>query len=153
LYLAKALRTACLKYCFHLWGYVFMPEHVHLLVWPYEEGAEIEEFLRAVKQSVSRKATNYLRGSNPDGLKLLATGREKDPYRFWQDGPGYDRNVTSPETLHYMLDYLHGNPVRRGLAVQPEEWKWSSVREWLQEGSGPIPLNRDSFPAQQEPRY
>jgi hypothetical protein len=30
-----------------------------------------------------------------------------------------------------MIDYIHGNPVRKGLVEKPEDWKWSSAG-WLE---------------------
>lgn len=29
------------------------------------------------------------------------------------------------------LRYIHENPVRRGLAQKPEDWRWSSFRHYL----------------------
>jgi len=104
---------------FALWAYVFMPEHVHLLLWPEEENYSISKFLQSTKQSVSRKALDYLRKENPDGLKHLATGWKDRPYQFWMDGGGYDRNITDRETLIRVVDYIHRNPVRRGLVGTP----------------------------------
>jgi hypothetical protein len=37
---------------------------------------------------------------------------------FWQSGGGYDRNITNRGTLLKMADYIHNNPVRRGLAAR-----------------------------------
>jgi putative transposase len=31
-------------------------------------------------------------------------------------------------TLRAVIDYLHANPVRRGLAANPKDWEWSSAR-------------------------
>jgi len=30
-----------------------------------------------------------------------------------------------------MIDYIHGNPIRRGLVIRPEDWKWSSA-DWYE---------------------
>ncbi len=30
-----------------------------------------------------------------------------------------------------MIEYLHMNPVRKGLVAQPGQWKWSSARYFL----------------------
>ena len=46
---------------------------------------------------------------------------------FWQPGGGFDRNIVEPRTLMAMIDYVHMNPVRRGLAERPIDWKWSSA--------------------------
>lgn len=146
-YLAEALYTARLRHPFRLWAYAVMPEHVHLIVWPCREGTSTHSFLHTVKQSVARRATNYLRRHNPTGLRHLATGQPSDAYRFWQDGPGYDRNITNAKTLAYMVDYVHNNPVRRGLCACAEDWKWSSAADWAGLGPGPLRLDKDSYPA------
>ncbi len=44
---------------------------------------------------------------------------------FWQRRY-YDFNVWSSAKLGEKLDYLHNNPVRRGLVQRPEDWPWSS---------------------------
>jgi putative transposase len=46
---------------------------------------------------------------------------------FWQTGGGFDRNITEPQTLESMIDYIHQNPVRRGLVERPSDWVWSSA--------------------------
>ncbi|MBN1853602.1 MAG: hypothetical protein JW829_12795 [Pirellulales bacterium] len=33
--------------------------------------------------------------------------------RYWQEGPGYDRNLTKHSTVSAAIDYLHHHPVRR----------------------------------------
>ena len=33
-------------------------------------------------------------------------------FRFWQEGPGYDRNLNTPASIELALDYIHRNPVR-----------------------------------------
>jgi putative transposase len=63
-------------------------------------------------------------------------------HRFWQPGGGYDRNITSIETLHAMIDYIHANPVRRGLVTRAEDWQWSSAG-WFA-GMRPVKLEMDS---------
>jgi|GEM_PF-6226249 len=52
-------------------------------------------------------------------------------FRFWQKGPGYDRNISEPGTLQATIEYIHKNPVRRGLCQAATDWKWSSARRFL----------------------
>jgi putative transposase len=56
--------------------------------------------------------------------------REGGAYRghdpFWQPRY-YDFNVWHESKLTEKLDYVHQNPVRRGLVARPEDWKWSSA--------------------------
>lgn len=144
--LADAVTMAKDKHSFHVWSYVFMPEHVHLLVWPTLETYSISGFLQSLKQSVSRKVIGRARAKNPEKLCLFETGQVKEPYQFWLPGGGYDRNVIKRETLAYTVNYIHRNPVRRGLVKNPDEWKWSSYKEWETRGAGPLHIDRGSFP-------
>lgn len=145
-YFIEAVRQARETYNFQLWAYVIMPEHVHMIVFPPGENPDVSTIQKSIKQSVSRKAISYLWRESPSGLKLLETGQKKNPLAFWKAGGGYDRNVVSFQTLQYMVNYVHNNPVRRGLVEDPGAWEWSSFREWQDQGSGPLSLDLDDFP-------
>ncbi|MFZ3201788.1 MAG: hypothetical protein WA175_11640, partial [Candidatus Acidiferrales bacterium] len=45
--------------------------------------------------------------------------------RFWQRR-FYDFNVWSPRKKNEKLNYMHFNPVKRGLVDHPREWLWTS---------------------------
>src|SRR5262249_25630245 len=128
-WLCQALAEARAKFGFQLWAYVIMPEHLHLLVYPGDVPARMSDFLRAVKEPVARKAIAYLESHAPAWLERLTV--QEGPRvrrRFWQPGGGYDRNITSIATLRAIIDYIHANPVRRGLVTRAEDWEWSSAR-------------------------
>jgi len=40
------------------------------------------------------------------------------------------RNVCREQKLMEKLDYVHRNPVQRGLVTRPEDWTWSSARHY-----------------------
>jgi putative transposase len=46
---------------FHLWAYVIMPDHAHLLLWYPIPEYSVERTLQCIKQSVSRRAIEFLR--------------------------------------------------------------------------------------------
>jgi len=124
-WLIEAIIKAKDKYKYALWAYVIMPEHAHLLVYPMIEKYNISFFLKTLKQSVAKKAKHYLKENNPDWLNKLTVKRgPKNVFRFWQTGPGYDRNINSENELFEKIHYIHNNPVRRGLVLAPQEWKW-----------------------------
>ncbi len=97
-----------------IYGYVVMPEHVHLLLNEPPQGSLAE-------------ATHYLKLSFAKRVpRLRASGQSG---RFWQ-ARYYDRNVRDYEEFMIKLRYLHGNPVKRGLVREPGEWPWSSYRHY-----------------------
>jgi len=121
-----------------------MPEHIHLLIWPILPDYSISDILKSIKQSVSRKAVAWLKAWNPTGLKWLATSQKDKPYQFWQDGGGYDRNIRTSAALKEMIVYIHYNPVKRGLVVNPEDWLWSSAQDWAGVRIGPINIDKET---------
>ncbi len=98
------------QYVLLVYGYVVMPEHVHLLVSEPERDT-LARAIQSLKQSVARR------------LALRAV----DP--FWQ-ARYYDFNVWSEMKFVEKLRYIHRNPVRRGLVARPEDWLWSSFRHY-----------------------
>jgi putative transposase len=124
-----------------------MPEHVHLLLFPESPEYEIARIRTALKAPVTSKALRFLRRTGPDFLDKLKDAQPNGTvhYRFWQRGGGYDRNVVQPSTLPSMIDYLHHNPVRRGLVERPTDWVWSSARFYA--GMRPVPLEMDPLPS------
>jgi putative transposase len=45
--------------------------------------------------------------------------------RFWQEGSGFDRNLFTVKAVTASLDYIHTNPVKRGLCHKARGWRLS----------------------------
>jgi putative transposase len=144
----EAVDRARDKHNFHVWAYVVMPEHVHLLIWPTTPAYDVSVILNCMKQSVAQRALIYVRRFAPAFLDRM---QDRQPsgavhYRFWQRGGGYDRNIVEATTLHQIIEYIHTNPVRRGLCQRPEDWLWSSAADYASERVGPLRIDRDELP-------
>jgi putative transposase len=137
-WLADAVNTARCELEYALWAYVFMPDHLHLIVYPKRLVYDTSDFLKIVKEPVSRTAVAFLKKESPEWLARIRVQRGKKIERhFWQPGRGHDRNIDNARTLQKVIDYIHENPVRRGLVSDARLWKWSSAG-WL----AGKPLNR-----------
>ncbi len=53
----------------------------------------------------------------------------------------YDFVVFSEKKRAEKLRYMHRNPVERGLALEPEQWAWSSFRYYADGERGPVLVN------------
>jgi putative transposase len=144
----EAVDRAREKLPFHVWAYVIMPEHVHLLVWPTEAQYEISDVLNSIKQSVAKRALIYVRRHAPTFLSRMEDRQPNGDvhYRFWQRGGGYDRNVFEPNAACEQITYFHNNPLRRELCDKPEDWFWSSAADYLQLRQGPLRIDFASLP-------
>jgi len=109
---------------FHLrvYGYVVMPEHVHLLLSEPQRGI-LADALKSLKQGVSRR--------------LIA-----DAEHFWQKRY-YDFNIRNHPQFLEKIRYIHRNPVKRGLCERPEEWEWSSFRHYATGCEGPVEIESE----------
>ena len=101
----KALERMSQSYGFAMDGFVVMPNHVHLLLGEPRNGT-LARAMQAIKVSVAKRS----------------------PYRpFWQ-ARYFDLNVYTDRKRIEKLNYIHWNPVKKGLVEKPEDWKWSSFR-------------------------
>jgi putative transposase len=140
--LSQAIDRAVHRYSFDLVAFVYMPEHVHLIVLPRGDEAPIDKLLWAIKRPCSFRIKRQLVQQNSPWLRRL-TIRERPGrtvFRFWQEGPGYDRNLIKQEAMIEAMEYIHLNPVRRGLCQLPEQWEWSS---WHHYHDRDRPADRD----------
>jgi putative transposase len=111
------------RYRFVVAGYVLMPEHVHLLLGE-PNASPLSVVLQVLKQQTSTKL------------------KARDASQFWQRRY-YDFNVWSNEKRVEKLRYMHRNPVHRGLVATPQEWPWSSFRNYATGEEGTVEIESD----------
>ncbi|ADB15740.1 protein of unknown function DUF1568 [Pirellula staleyi DSM 6068] len=147
IFLVEAIERCRSLRPFELWGYVIMPEHVHLIILP-GKSMLVAEILKTIKVSTSKRAITWLHQNAPDFLHCLEDLQPNGSgtYRFWQRGGGYDRNLRSTRDVHEKLSYIHENPVRRGLVLKAEDWKWSSALAWQTGIDEPLRIDRENVP-------
>ncbi len=103
------------RYGFEVFGYVVMPEHVHLVVSETPDEL-LSKAIQSLKVSVSKRLTER---------------------PFWL--PRYfDLNVFTHNKLIDKLTYMHHNPVARGLVKRPEDWRWSTFTHYKSGAITPV---------------
>ena len=94
----EVLESARERHRFHIYGYVLMPDHIHLLMGE-PPATKLEDVFRALKTQTSKR----LRGDRP---------------RLWQRRY-FDRNIITQSEFNEKLRYIHRNPVKGGLVENP----------------------------------
>jgi REP-associated tyrosine transposase len=110
--LIKVLEESRRRLGFALGGYVLMPDHWHALIWP-QYPLLLSQVLHDAKKIMT--------------LRLHARRGTRGPlweHQFW------DRFVRHEREFTERLDYMHLNPVRKGLVKRPEDWRWSSYNNF-----------------------
>ena len=115
-----------------------MPEHIHLLVSEPEVGTP-STVMQVLKQRTARALLPKIKPRDPRQIGLFGEIPERTP--FWQ-ARFYDFNVWTDKKRGEKLRFMHGNPVKRGLVAEPENWRWSSCRFYLLDEPGPVKVNQ-----------
>lgn len=126
----RQLDLARTKHCFKILGYVVMPDHVHLVLYPLE-GMKMGLVIREIKSHSARQYFAEHPVGEPDAKRV-----------FWQLRC-YDHNCRTSETVREKINYCHNNPVKLGLVSDPGEWIWSSYN-WYH-GVSDVPLGVDEI--------
>jgi putative transposase len=126
------------RYGFALVGYVVMPEHIHLLIGEPARGTP-STVMQVLKQRVSYRLRRRRRASAAQLRLCFARGDDSLP-RFWQLR-FHDFNVWSHRKRIEKLQYMHLNPVKRGLVVHPRDWPWSSFSFYSRRQPGLVPID------------
>lgn len=119
---------------FRLLGWVLMPDHFHLLIWPEPAGAT-SKIVQQLKQRAAARILEILRQNRSHRwcaqmlalLRLPSTVHDHLDYRLWQRR-FYPFGIYTEKKRLEKLNYMHANPVKRGLVASPEQWPWSSFR-------------------------
>jgi putative transposase len=112
--LLSTLRRVKELHPFAMLGYVFLPDHFHLLIKPTGD-SNFSQVMHSLKPNFTK---SYKR-------MMGITGSLK----FWQRR-FWDRVVRDEREFQLCLDYIHYNPIKHSLANRPENWRHSSFSAW-----------------------
>ena len=118
-----------------VYGYVVMPDHIHLLLSEPHRGT-LAEAIKSLKQGVARRLINGC----PTQASFACVGEKA--IHFWQKRY-YDFNLRTHSQFVEKLRYIHRNPVKRELCARPEDWQWSSFRHYATGREGPVEIESE----------
>jgi len=118
----SALERVRRSYRLSVYGYVVMPEHVHLLLSEPPQDT-LADALKSLKQVVSRRLIG-------------------DAEHFWQKRY-YDFNIRNYPQFVEKLRYIHRNPVEGSLCERPEDGEWGSFRHYATGCEGRVEIESE----------
>ncbi|MBN1415131.1 MAG: transposase [Bacteroidales bacterium] len=137
----KQIISDSLKYCVQnkgliIYAYVLMPSHLHLIV-SSSKGYALSETIRDFKKYTSKKLIQCIKECSESrkewilGKFSFAASRIKrgENYKLWQDG-FHPVELETNKMINQRLDYLHNNPVEDEIVENPEEYLYSSARNY-----------------------
>ena len=127
-----------LKFCVQnkgllIYGYCIMPSHAHLIVQSQKNtlGSIIRDFKKftaAEIVKIMKESGNYHEELLVFQYKATETKRNKT-VKVWLDGY-HPEIIYSNRFFFQKLNYIHNNPVVAGLVSRPEDYYYSSARNY-----------------------
>ncbi len=87
------------------------------------------DYLQSLKRPFAASVLRRWRQIDANILDHVCDARGRS--HFWQTGGGYDRNIYTAKEYEEKFNYIHRNPVQRGLVKRAQDWHWSSARYYL----------------------
>ena len=137
----KIIIVDSLKYCqnhkgLEIFGWCLMSSHLHMIC-RVTEGYHLSDVLRDFKKFTSKKLVHQIKEANDSRqewlLPLLESYckhlKKEQKFKVWQDG----NHAEIIETNHFFdqkLNYMHNNPVEEQIVEHPEDYLFSSARNY-----------------------
>ena len=120
-----------------IYGWCIMPSHIHMIIGSKKN--KLEDIVRDTKSFTSTtmksSITEHPQESRKEWMLWLMqragkkNGNNND-WQFWQQH-NKPLEITSQEMFDKTLEYIHQNPVQAGFVTRPEDWKYSSARDFF----------------------
>jgi putative transposase len=126
---ADAFNEARTSAGFMIFGYVIMPDHSHVVT---DSARSIADTLRFLNGISAKRIIEFLKehGHESSLAKLRIQERGKQHrLTVYEHHPNAMR-ITGEDALMQKINYMHLNPIRAGLVSHPDEYLYSSARQW-----------------------
>ncbi len=110
--LAQVIEARREQHGFVLTAWVLLPDHWHAIL-----GVRYPKTISLIIESIKVSSTRQM------------NRRRKESGALWQ-GRFFDRALRTVKEYNETAEYIHWNPVQRGLVKNPDEWPWSSYRDY-----------------------
>jgi len=109
--------------------YVIMDNHIHMIC---RSERDLSRVLKHLKSYLAHEIITLLKFDSRDWIEYLLKHYKMkhkidSEHQVWEEG-SYPNQILDYKTLNQKADYIHNNPVRRGLVAEPKDWYYSSAR-------------------------
>ena len=130
---------------YDLFGFVIMPNHIHLILRCHSEYTPsdvMREFKKSTSNLIIRQHEVEDNQQMLDFFASAVKSGRKEQHAVWDD-EYQPKNIYSPDFLRQKLEYIHNNPIQPHwqLADRPEAYPWSSACFYLANKRALIPLS------------
>ena len=119
------------RYEFDIIAFVIMPSHFHWILKVEPKKGTISAIMRDIKKYSAWDILEYLQKcKSPLLFHFMSTKAKKQKRQLWMHRFD-DKVIRNQKMLWTKIKYIHNNPVEEGLINKPEEYKYSSSRNYI----------------------
>ncbi|MFO7850851.1 MAG: REP-associated tyrosine transposase [Bacteroidota bacterium] len=117
-----------------IYAYVIMPDHSHMVCRSISDNS-LSDIFRDLKKFTSRSIIKYLKQYKS---RIYSSWLDRfrdnnndsaEHYRIWQNGYN-PKELSSNKFMDQKIEYIHSNPVKAGLVSRPNDYIYSSARNY-----------------------
>ena len=127
-----------------LHGFVIMTNHLHCLV-SAKESYYLENIVASFKKFTTSQIKELLEKDNRKYISALIKSsyakKKNNSFQIWQR-ENYPEIIESEKFFLQKLNYIHNNPVVKCYVSKPEDWLYSSARNYLLNDNSVIVVDR-----------
>ena len=120
-----------------IYGWCIMPSHVHMIIGSSKN--KLEDIVRDMKKHTSLELKAAIKSNVSESRKewiiwmMERAGKENGNNNDWQFWQQHNKplEIKDEEMFDKTLEYIHLNPVVAGFVLKPEDWKYSSARDFF----------------------
>ena len=114
-----------------IYGYVIMPNHIHLL-WQIQDGFKQDKIQMRFLKFTAQQMKFKLQKENPPAVEQYRVKAKDREFQFWERN-SLSIDLWSEAVFDQKLEYIHNNPLQEKwrLAELPEGYRYSSAAFYL----------------------
>jgi len=129
-----------LKYCqqnkgLEIYAYVIMSNHIHILCRSIK--GDLSGTIRDFKSYTAKRIIDTIKKNEESRKKWLLMifsymarkTKKSSEFQFWTHN-NYPEYIYSNKFIEQKVDYIHMNPVKAGIVENPEDYLYSSARNY-----------------------
>jgi putative transposase len=114
-----------------VYAYCIMDNHLHI-IWQIKGEIKTSEVQKQFLEGCSKMIKSDLTINHPQVLEFFKSTQNDRSYHFWKR-EAKSKELYDDKIFEQKLDYIHDNPVKAGLCNFPEEYLYSSARNYLED--------------------
>jgi len=114
-----------------VYAYVILENHFHMIV----SGSNLSRTVQSLKRFTAKQIINFAEKQGKIWLLNQLSFYKKrfktqSKNQLWQEGY-HPELIFNDKMLIQKINYIHYNPLKRGYVSKPEDWKYSSARNFI----------------------